>query len=237
MQILLLMALVATAETSVPNWAKRDQTHYSNGVYETVCSDTAPSVDQARRQAIAACKSGASEYLSKKVEFKNLIIETEKDVALHSESISHVVTEGLICIPGHEEVQENRDSFTVWIQCKFDLNHAASKEVRSDSQSAQTGSSIKSAKEIEVRQLASLQDKVESRSKSISVSSIPACDDILIKGLASRIVKCDKNPISLVVTKSDTEVIVRKSQYKSKTISITDIFENKQETIDVIFAH
>jgi len=225
----LLIPAIASAET--PAWI-RNGTRLSNGIYETVCSAVAPSVDQARRQAIHSCQASATDNLNQNVEFKNIMIETERDVVLHTESFSKSAIKNLMCEPLKEEIQDNKDSVKIWVLCKFDLKKVV---VENIVDTKATTDSISDAAAIRSRGVAANSPPIfDSDSRSITVSTIPACESILVRGKISRIIPCDKNPIQLLVNKSDKEIIVRKSRFKSKTILVPEIFSNDEETIDVV---
>ena len=232
MNRLVVLALILFSQSvwsKAPTWAT-DATKRTGGQFTTVCTGVGPSVDSARTEAIASCRTSAIEELSPTATFKSLTVETDREVALHNTVELSAEFKNLHCKQLNEQIEELEGQFKIWLKCKFDLNVVAKKEIEKPVSSQ----SLIEAEKIQERTIASkaVVPAEESR-KSILLSVIPACDELLIKSSFSRIVTCKENPIQLVVTKSDSEIIVRRRGYKPKTLKITEIMEAEDESFVV----
>ncbi|OQW48518.1 MAG: hypothetical protein A4S09_04895 [Proteobacteria bacterium SG_bin7] len=221
--LFILSSLPAWSKT--PSWVK-DATKRNGSQFTTVCSGIGPSIDSARGEAIASCRASAIDETSPTATYKSVTIETDKEVALHNSIESSAEFKNLHCQQLNEQIEELEGQFKIWLKCKFDLNKVVKKETE---KSISTRSLI-DAEKIQERTIASKEVvPVEESRKSILLSVIPACDELLIKSSFSRIVTCKENPIQLVVTKSDSEIIIRRKGYKPKTLKIKEIMEVEDE--------
>ena len=189
-----LMALIFLAGFPLA-WAKlppfmSDGSKVEGNRLSTTCSGTGPAVDIARKVALNSCENSAADVLAKDVTFKSLIVQTEKDAALHSESSYSLTTKNLQCKPLAESIDDQDGFFSVYLKCEFDLSSI----VTADAENARTPSS-----------------RMVSESKAVSISTVPQCDSILVLGEKSRVIKCDSNPVSLVINPRDRELIFRRN--------------------------
>lgn len=176
-------------------WAKvpafmNEGTKVEGSRLSTTCSGTGPAIDVARKVAVNSCQNSAADILAKDVTFKSLIVQTEKDAALHSESSYSLSTRNLQCKPLAESVDEQEGFFQVYLKCQFDLASVVS---------ADTDDSNRKP-----------SNHMASESKAVSISTVPQCDSILILGERSRVIRCDSNPVSLILHPKDRELIFRK---------------------------
>ena len=224
-----ILTMSCLAQAKVPAWAKDSLKRHGQKV-STVCSGKGVSVDSARAEALVGCKSTASNELSTKTRFKSLIVETESELALHSSSESDTEYKNLKCNQLKEEVTELEGQFEVWLQCEFNLSVAEVKEI----EPTQETDSILSAESIDSKPIKTKQDLefADSR-RSILISTIPGCDSIIIKGKQPRVLKCDRNPASIIIEKDDKELIVRKNGYRPKTLKTKELLEVDDESFIV----
>lgn len=228
-----ILGLIATilaggvcANARPPIWFK-DGTKLNYPRYSVTCSASGPSLDQARKQAINNCKSSAMDQLPSNTRYKSVIIETERDVALHSESVIEATVGHLQCVSRREEVEEAESSFTAYVLCDFDLSKTKLTESPPEkSKEDSSGLSQFAVKPVDYTE----PTRIPANSKSISISTAPQCQDILIRGRQSRIVRCSENPISIIFSETDTEFVIRKSGFRSKTVRVGDIIHSKDES-------
>lgn len=224
-----ILTVSCFAHAKVPAWAKDSTKRIGNKV-TTVCSAKGVSVDEARADSLIGCKSTATNEFSTTTKFRSLIVETESELALHSSSESDAEYKNLKCVQLKEEITELDGQFEVWQKCEFNLSVVEVKEASP----AQANDSILNAEAIESKpiQIKKELDFNESR-RSILISSIPGCDSIIIKGKMPRVIKCDRNPASLIIEKSDKELVVRKNGYRPKTLKTKELMEGEDESFIV----
>jgi hypothetical protein len=230
MKLLVVVATFLAGESFA--WAKppawfKDGTHLSYPQYSVTCSASGPSLDQARKQAISNCKSSATDQLPTNTSYKSVVIETERDIAVHSESASDLVIRNLQCIPRKEEVEEAESSYTVYLLCDFDLGKTEVAERRPERRGKGISDGLNQFADKPVEYTEPI--RIPANSKSISISTAPQCQDILIRGSRSRIVRCTENPISIIFSGADKEMVIRKNGFRSKTVNVSDLIHSKED--------
>lgn len=190
----------ASAAVGVPLWATKDTQSLTNKLYKVVCHGTGPSLNEAREQALNQCNLFASKQLGGSIKVRTMTIETETQAALHQEISNEVTVKNLICKPLNEEAEYGASSTSVFIKCQYDLSQVESQQGEP--------SKIKSK---------------AADAATVSISIVPMCSTIIIRGATPRIVKCQTNPIHLTVNGSDTEVVIRADGYSSKTIPVGEL--------------
>lgn len=211
---------------AAPPWFK-DATKLSYPKYSVTCSASGPSLEQARKQALSNCRSSAIDQLPTITRFKSTVIETESAVALHSESETNVAIKNLHCVQRKEQIEETESSFTAYILCDFDLSKTELTEADVKSSPHKTAAGLEQFAEKPVDY--SEAERIPASSRSISISTVPQCQDILVRGKKARIVRCTENPISVIFSEADTEIVIRKNGFRSKTVGVNEIIHSKDE--------
>lgn len=233
MQDVFLIALLAfggisSAEAKTPEWARTNTQSLSGTIFSTTCSGTGPSIDLARKDALDSCKLSARQQLVSSIKVKSLTIQTEQSSGFHEEISENTQYSGLTCTPNKDEVEDLDGSYRVWMQCKFDLSKVSvvtqSDTIQEVPSSNISGDSVKnrdSLVSVEQRQLISKDPQYLTNDQStLSLSSIPACESLVIRGPKGRVIQCTENPIAIILNQTDEEIIVRANGYKPKTISL-----------------
>ncbi len=179
----------------------------------STCSGTGPSLDIARKVAINSCQSSAVDILADSVTFKSLIVQTEKDASLHSESSYSLSAKNLRCKPLAESVEQGEGFYQVYMKCSFDLKTVQTVPIEYDNNTPRMPSSI------------------VAETKSITVSTIPQCEEILVRGDKPRVIKCSSNPTAFVLDATDSELIFRKSGKVPIRRSASDLRQDHSITI------
>ena len=202
-----------------PEWAKQDTLKRKGTQLRIVCSGSGPSLDQARKSALDSCRLTAIDNFNTSVNVHSLSIETEHETAFHSEVSSHMQATGLLCDVEKEASEEKDGSFLDYIKCNFDLSHAKivavpEKNLLETNTASEVSSNIINANAQVISApsdkgvIQKIQDS-HGENKQLVVTSIPACDEILIRGERPRSAKCSENPVTLYIYPSDKELIVR----------------------------
>jgi hypothetical protein len=222
-----ILAAGAFAFAKPPSWFK-DNTKLAYPRYSVTCAATGPSLHQARQLAIGNCKSSAMDQLPTRTKFQSVIVETDEEVALHSESTTEAIVKNLTCNHRHEETEESESSFTVYLLCDFDLSKTELVNRPLDRTNKGVSAGLNQFAEKPVDYVEPL--RVPANTKSISISTAPQCRDILIRGKRSRIIRCTENPISIIFTEADTELVIRKNGFRSKTINVSEMIHSKEDS-------
>lgn len=226
-QFLFLLSVSAYAWAS-DDWTKTDTQVRRGNNLQVVCNGTAPSgaIDLARKEALQGCRNAAISHLQTNLSVKSLVIETERDVALHSETKQHSSYTGLDCKQDKEKIQEDKDNgtVTVFLRCKFDLTKAKVAAIdEPEANDDDTPSSLVKNKEdvtaIPIsKESKPKEDLEQSENRHLTLSVVPSpCDSILVRG-RPRVIKCDTNPKTVLIFPEDKEIIIRRRGYKSKHI-------------------
>ena len=213
--IALVMAAPAHSFGDMPSWAKKNTIKKSGNLFTSICEGLGPSVSLARKEAINNCQVSAKQFLDNEIKVKTLSVETEYSVGFHQEVEEVGSVRNLVCNPKRDEVIEKDSQFQVWIQCEFNLTKASSmpdKKSEAKADSARTSG------------LTAVTPKMKSEtsrdSQSVVLESVPQCDSIVIRGIKSRTMSCASNPMSVVITDGDKEIIVRAKDFVPKTIPV-----------------
>jgi hypothetical protein len=212
------IAMAAERSLAMPGWALSNTQELSGSTYRVVCSGQGPSIDLARREAEQSCKASAAGKLSTTGTVSVVTIETEKDIGLHQEVSERISYRNLLCEPENEAVDEGEGHITVWLKCRFNL--LAASTAADDSPEPGGATAVTEEAKVTLTPIASGPVSQVSSSTSLSVSVVPACDDILVSGGRPRVVRCDGNPVSVVVTDADSVATVRAKGYQPKKIKL-----------------
>jgi hypothetical protein len=184
---LLLTLLLSQASASTPSWAVNDTERLEGTRYRAVCSGDGPSIGLARRQAIDDCKVSAAEHLPGEITVKSLSVLSEQDGAYHQEVTRRSRVTGLSCNPLREHVEETDARVKVWILCLFDLSRAHARI-----------------------QWPVLAKRRGGRAGVLTLAVLPDCTSVIVRGSGpARVVRCDRNPVSVLVEPGDNELLVR----------------------------
>ena len=205
----LAIGMIAVAE---PDWASHNTITRSPTELTVTCSGRGPAEDLARKDALRVCGASAASFLQTSVEFKTLTIQTETDSALHQETRETLTVSGLECKPLRDQIEKAVGTTVVWLQCGYDLTRVKVEPAQNNPPPPATllsdqGASITTG-------------NVQSSQRTLLISSIPACDSILIVGLAVRIVRCRTNPMRIQIGKGEQELIIRSADHAPKTIKL-----------------
>jgi hypothetical protein len=234
----LFFSISTLAQT--PEWVKQMSQSQTGSIFTSVCQGEGPSVDLARMEAVRHCKASAGEQLGSKMQVQSLAVRSDSTAGFHQEISQSGSYEGISCTPKETFSQSTNGHFTFWIKCEFDLSKA--KFVKDDSdalapakaKSAEDRVASLSSSSRDVKKLKSTAAYDQSENKTLSVISIPACDDMMIRGPKARMVKCHDNPNDVAIGAQDTDILVRRAGYASKTINLTDLKAVDLTTVTVV---
>ncbi|KAB8040823.1 hypothetical protein GCL60_02535 [Silvanigrella paludirubra] len=230
---------------NIPTWAQKTGENKKKDHIVIPCQGIGPSLDLARTEAKNSCIHSIQNRLNVEYTDKSYIIEDEKQIVFHREIASQTKYENLVCNQLNEEIESFHDHYSVWIQCEYDLSKIKVKKLNENNNNLNTKNIKKDNSWIQNRgELATpllsnnniIHNKsVYSSSKIINISVIPQCSQLLIRGKkSSRIVDCNTNPISVLISPEETQIIVRSvSGYLPKTIQLSET-RNKDENVQVI---
>lgn len=212
-----LLATAAAALAGPPSWALRDTQRLEGKLYRAVCSGTGPSIGFARQDAIDSCKVSAAQHLPTEITVKSMSVTSERDGAYAQEVRNRARVSGLVCAPRREAIEERETGVRVWILCEFDLSRAhAARERLPARDEEEEGEWIRNREELETTELARY---VTDRRKVLTLAVIPRCTDLIVRGGSpARVIRCDRNPISILVEPDDREVLVRSDGRFPKTV-------------------
>ena len=228
--LLLSSTTLHSNETDIPSWAREGGQQRIGQVYRVACSGIGPDASIARREAIESCQSSAGQQLLTNIRVKSLSVETEKEVAFHQEISDEAQFSNLRCNPLKEKINDTDQQVKLWLLCEFDLSKAKAIPLNSknDPTEAKTTNNgiIKNKDDLERVTAKYGRGKtgryLSGQQKTITISVVPQCTDLLIRGEEpSRTIACHENPVTVVVDQADTEIIVRASGYMPKTLSLS----------------
>lgn len=209
----------STPAAAMPAWAKFNTQQLSGSIFRVVCSGEGPSIDLARREAEQGCKASAASKLTTDGHVKAVTVETEHDVGFHQEVTEQVHYLNLGCTPEREEVEGGDGQYTVWLRCRFDLSKAKVADTDDEPEYKAAGTTSVVPSSHQKAQLKVHQNQT-SESMSLSISTVPQCDDLLISGAKPRVVRCDSNPVNVVVEPGDTKALIRAKGYQPSTVEL-----------------
>ncbi|MGE4130246.1 MAG: hypothetical protein AB7F86_01340 [Bdellovibrionales bacterium] len=189
-------------------------------VITLTCIGTGASSSVARQSAISDCKRDAANFLSKSTEVRSLTVETEERVSYHSSVQEDLTVKNLNCDPINEAVQKIDDSYEVRLQCRFDLSKAEVAETVKGPKRQRANASFFDSSGRNVA-TANAGEFIQSDKYPISISSIPMCTEVLIRGEKPRSVKCTANPTVLNMEPTDVEIIIRSSGFIPRKFKVS----------------
>ena len=142
--------------------------------------------------ALDECRSLSTEFLNTSVNIRNLTVQTENSASYHSEVTSNQSVIGLECKINRKDEEQKDESFSIWLECEYDTSRAFAKNVSEDVQSKYVLSDM----------------------KSVTISTIPQCSEILVSGPKARKIDCHENTVTFVANPEDKEFIVRAPGFK-----------------------
>lgn len=225
---------------AMPPWAEISQRR-TGDILSVVCTGKGISLDLARNNCLKSCIATAANQVVDTATVKTLSIETESDVTYHQEVKQVSSIKGLRCVPKNEAIEEtNEGGYKVWIICEFDLSKVKASEIAEDpspSGRVPVGSIIKNKNDVQRQDPDTLKIDSDQRDKQtrLSVSTIPMCDMILIRGKQPRSIRCEANPQVVIAIPGDREMIVRAKGRKPKTVMLENAGEIANERISIIF--
>jgi hypothetical protein len=218
-----------------PDWAKNNTQVREGSLYQVVCNGEGPSIEQARKTALASCKISAIDQLQTSAKFKSVTVETETDVGYHSEISDSLTFENLNCVPEKEKVLEDDGIYKVWLKCMFNLDNAEVTNQQENSDIKYNSQSDTVINEKELSQVGGSQNTyrsgrfISSTNKTLLVTTLPACTSLIIRGKRPRVIRCTKNPMTLVIDGTDSDIIVRANGYQPKTIKLSGSPKDNEE--------
>lgn len=190
-----------------------DNTAQGQRLTKIDCSGTGPSVSIARAEALDECRKSIVSYLQTNFKSKSLMVQTETDAALHEEVKAGFEIQGLECLSPKEIIKETGDSVKVSLTCNYESAKAVLKE------STENLPVKHNSNNIEARQTYSNIGKHFQRSKqTIAMTVVPQCTSIMVIGQNSRVIRCKRNPVLLVLSEEDDKIIIRSDGYKPKEL-------------------
>lgn len=227
-----MVMILTTTIIAIAASTSEDRTTFSNNVLTTSCSGNGSDEATAKLDAIFNCQRFASEYLAKTIEISVTSVETEKSTSLHSIVQNRITVENLFCDLIKENCTDQDGSSKCMIRCKFDLNKVRTADVKKPDTKLNKGNDLSDVAE---RKLKISSSYSVGSKKSIRVTTIPSCTDILITGKFSRTVLCKGNVVDLVVGPDDSKIVFRASKYKPKEIQASKLLEAEDGLIQVVF--
>jgi len=218
-QSLALIALFSSliAMASAPEWM-HDTMVRSGSILTLVCSGSGPSMDLARRSALDSCRQTAADAKNSNQTIHSVSIETEHSVAYHSETSSRVSVKNLDCDVLQELSESSGDGgFTDYIKCRYDLSKAKVETINErnpgPSQDAGSGGLVNGKDSASVIPTSNTEvtagTVIQGENRHLILTSIPNCDEVLVRGQRPRVIKCDESPKTLFIYAGDHELIVR----------------------------
>lgn len=240
----LLFFLISIPVWATPEWVKGDYFIRNGNILTVVCKGEAPlgATDLARKQALQECRNSAVSQLQTDFSQKSLTIETEQTSSFHSETVTDQHYSGVDCEILKSQTEDSQDEGVtrVFIKCRFDLSKAkVSIKPTKENQPQATEKLVPKMEDSRSESVVAFDTPTERSSKQqLTISSIPKCDTILFRG-SGRSVKCDSNPITVLILPADIEIIVRKNGLKPKHIELSKNRKSKIlkdiESIEVYF--
>lgn len=225
--ITVLFVFSAEASAKAPAWFSAFNQKRNGNIIEVSCSGHGPDKTLANQASLNECHGISVQYVQGyTVKMKSISVETTRYTSWHSESLSNVVVKGLECEPQKQECSEENESWTCYNICRFNLSkaklEASEKEdppnLTSESESIAANSNDTG---LPKTKKANKPSFTQSGARTIVLSTVPKCDDVLIVGNLSRTIKCSEIPVTLTINDGDSEAIVRLSGYRPCHLQIT----------------
>jgi hypothetical protein len=241
MKFVFILLLISNMALATPLWVK-DSTRLAGSHYQVSCSGEGPSLDIARQESLASCRNSANDQMKTALHIQSLSVETEKDVAFHSEISKDTVVKNLKCDPKKEEIEEKAYSIKVWLLCDFDLSKVSTADRNApvtDNNENSPNELIKNRSSVSAIPNSGSNIKkatmIEGENIQLTLTTVPQCDTILIRGQRPRSIKCKDNPQALFIYPSDLEIIIRADGHVPKHIKLNDNRKpaNDEEPLEV----
>lgn len=216
------------ANAEVPSWAK-DASHRQGNLYYTVCSGTGISVGAARESCLHDAVTSASEQLASEVKVQRGSYEDLNEVTLYKSVESDAIYRNLSCKQQKEQIFEQDGGYQVWLKCKFDL----SKIVVVPTEAKTDRSSVADLAEPRAKEFQEKKTEEKTSKHFFSISTAPACMEILVRGEKNRTFPCKKNPTEIVLFSGDEEIVIRASKRKPKRIPASKLINSGEELVHV----
>lgn len=211
-----------------PSWSKQDTLKQIGSLLYVVCTGRGPAQDIARRDALDHCRTAAADQANGYFKVQALSIETEHAANFHQEISYNKTVTNLACNPQKEYNDDSEGSYRVWIKCRYDLSKAKVVSVDTDEPPSSNSNSEESLignrdKLSEVPKSSSEVTNgklISGENRQLILTTIPQCDEILIRGERPRSIKCDEMPKAIFIYPTDKEIIVRSGGYTPKHIKL-----------------
>ncbi len=212
---------------SIPEWAKRTTQKREGNTFTAVTKGQGPSDDLARKDALAQARSAAVDQLATGIEVNSVAVTTEQTTAYYEQVSANHVVKNLNCEIQDEYLQESDDgSHIAFVKSKCDLANAKvvakDQPSTSNDREVENGSLVKNREAINSGSIAAptVSKHVLGSTRILSLSVIPPCVDILIKG-RSRSIRCLKNPIDVSIYPEDRQLTIRgPKEYRPKVLDL-----------------
>ncbi|HEX7673147.1 MAG TPA: hypothetical protein VF412_03200 [Bdellovibrio sp.] len=223
------MLIGVKAHAERPDWTKQNTYKKDGSILTLVCKGAGPSLDLARSASMNSCKATAANEANSGVTIKSMSIETQSDASFHQEVSSVKKVTNLSCDILSEYFSESEGSTEVFLLCRFDLsksNVAAVPDATDDDEAKgiikNPNSLVQSGENQDEGPKAAL---IQSSARHIILTVMPVkCESIIIKSKSkSRSVRCDANPMAVLVDPSvDHEIIIRANGFLPKHVKLQD---------------
>jgi hypothetical protein len=237
-QVVLLEAVVIGIGASMPLVAIANEAwismpvERSGGFISLTCQSDGPSRDISYRLALQSCRSMAADNIDSSARTKTLIVESESDLAMHSETESNHTIQGLDCLEQKIRVSEYDGGYRTLLRCKFSLAGAkvvstADAKIQEIHQAREESTSliadpglahIKQRKGDTPKRGAYLQ----SHDRPLILTTIPKAESVLIVNTkGSRVVRIRDNPTTLSISPDDTQIIIRAKGFSPTHLNLS----------------
>lgn len=233
-----LLALTHAADASPPAWwADHDTVKKSGSILTVLCRGGGADKSLSYHAAIVQCRAITSEHLrDSEFRIQTLSVETEQNIAYHSEQAMDVAIMGLKTEVEKEFTERDPSGeFVTYLRCKTDLSQGKVKNI--DIQTENKAQAGRVVQDVESRTIndTSVQNYhrtiIHGEDRLIVLSIIPGpCDSIIIRGKQPRSVRCKESPVNLLLRMGDKQLLIRKSGYKPKTLQV-DLSQAADDTI------
>jgi hypothetical protein len=218
-----------------PTWTKQDTLVRNGNDLIVVCHSEAVSADLAHEAALASCTHRASSQVQTSFSVNSVSVETDQDASYHREIAARQVISGLTCKPLAEHIEDSGQPVQFWIKCRYDLSKITVAEASEKKKSKpgdiakgddKSSSLVENRGEINSLLAPGQTDKYQrqevqvSKIRQLLLTSVPACQSVLIRGKRPRSIQCKSNPQALQILEDDSELIVRAAKHLPKHIQL-----------------
>lgn len=218
-----LSFLSASTFAQVPDWAKSNTISKNGSIVTSICEGKGSSISIARQEAIQNCQLSVAQFLNGEVKINSISVETERDIGFHQQVEQKLNVKKLVCEPVKDEVVQIGEAYSFWIKCRFDFSKV---EISNDSEVEPQKIMDMGLKSTSIIKTSDLND-----GRVILIETIPQCNSVLVKGVKARIINCKSNPVKIVIYAKDTEMVIRRRDFQSKTIKINGGRSNEKISV------